>query len=115
MKTLHKGQFAERKACQYLQQQGLTLIEKNYRCRNGEIDLIMQDKDHLVFVEVRYRKNENYGTAIDTVDRNKVKKIVSTAQHYLISHQLDVPARFDIVGFDTSLNPKWISDAFSAY
>lgn len=115
MKTLNKGQFAESKACQYLQQQGLTLIEKNYRCRNGEIDLVMQDKDQLVFVEVRYRKNEDYGTAIDSIDQNKVKKLVTTARHYLTRHQLDVPARFDIVGFDASLKPKWISDAFSAY
>lgn len=115
MITLSKGQFAEHKACQYLQQQGLTLIEKNYRCRNGEIDLVMQDKDQLVFVEVRYRKNEDYGTAIDTVDQNKVKKLILTAHHYLTRHQLDVPTRFDVVGFDALLNPKWISDAFSAY
>ena len=67
MSTLSKGQFAEQKACQFLQQKGLTLIEKNYRCRNGEIDLIMLDKDQLVFVEVRFRKNEDYGTAIDSV------------------------------------------------
>lgn len=110
-----KGQFAERKACQYLQHQGLTLIEKNYRCHNGEIDLIMRDKEQLVFVEVRYRKNEHYGTAIDSVDHNKVKKLILTARHYLVSRQLDVPARFDVVGFDTSFKPKWISDAFSSY
>ena len=115
MKTLRKGQFAERKACQYLQQQGLRLIEKNYRCRNGEIDLVMQDKEQIVFVEVRYRKNKDYGTAVDSIDQNKVKKLILTAQHYLNINKLDVPARFDVVGFDTSLNPKWIRDAFSAY
>ena len=115
MSTLSKGQFAEQKACLFLQQKSLTLIEKNYRCRNGEIDLIMLDKDQLVFVEVRFRKNEDYGTAIDSVDKHKVKKIISTAHHYLSKHQLDTTTRFDVVGFDASLRPEWISDAFNAY
>lgn len=115
MKTILKGQLAEKKACKFLQQQGLTLIEKNYRCRNGEIDLIMQDKDQLVFVEVRYRKCEGFGTAIETVDQNKINKLISTAQHYISSNQLDIPSRFDVVGFDASLKPNWISNAFSAY
>ena len=115
MKTILKGQLAKEKACKFLQQQGLTLIEKNYRCRNGEIDLIMQDKNQLVFVEVRYRKCESYGTAIETVDQNKINKLISTAQYYISSNQLDIPSRFDVVGFDASLNPNWISNAFSAY
>lgn len=115
MNRQDKGQFAERKACRYLQQQGLTLVEKNYRCHSGEIDLIMRDKKQLVFVEVRYRANEHYGTAIDSVDRNKIKKLILAARHYLASRRLDVSTRFDVVGFDTSLNPKWISDAFNAY
>ena len=115
MTTLNKGKFAENKACQFLLQQGLTLIEKNYRCRNGEIDLIMRDKDQIVFIEVRYRKNEDYGTAIDTINQSKVKKLVTTANHYLTTHQLDTPARFDIIGFDASLTPNWICDAFNAY
>ncbi len=115
MNTINKGNIAENKACQYLENQGLKLIKKNYRCRSGEIDLIMQDKDELVFVEVRYRKNNTYGTAIDTVDSSKIKKLINTANHYIIKHQLDTPARFDIVGFDSSFSPKWISNAFNAY
>ena len=114
MITQRKGQLAENKACKYLEKQGLTLVERNYRCHNGEIDLIMQDKNQIVFVEVRYRKNDAYGTAIDTVDRHKMKKLVSTANFYLTCNQLDAPARFDIVGFDASFNPKWISNAFDA-
>lgn len=105
----------QKKACKFLQQQGLTLIENNYHCRNGEIDLIMQDKDQLVFVEVRYRKCEDFGTAIETVDQNKISKLISTAQHYISSNQLDIPSRFDVVGFNASLKPNWISNAFSAY
>ena len=115
MITQSKGKLAEDKACKYLEKQGLTLIERNYRCRNGEIDLIMQDKDQLVFVEVRYRKNDSHGTAVDTVDQRKMKKLISTANYYLIRHQLDTPARFDIVGFDATFHPKWISNAFDTY
>ena len=111
----NKGQFAERRACRYLQRQGLTLVAKNYRCANGEIDLIMRDKEQLVFVEVRYRENKHYGTGIDSVDSKKIKKLILTARHYLASHQLDVPARFDIVGLDASLNPERISDAFNTH
>ena len=115
MNTSGKGNIAENKACRYLEKQGLTLVEKNYRCRNGEIDLIMQDKEELVFIEVRYRTSDTHGTAIDTVDRNKMKKLITTANHYIVRHQLDAPARFDIVGFDASFSPKWISNAFNAF
>jgi len=90
-------------------------LKKNYRCRNGEIDLIMQDKDQLVFVEVRYRKCEKFRTAIETVDQSKINKLISTAQHYISRNQLGIPSRFDVVGFDASLKPNWISNAFSAF
>lgn len=113
MSTLETGQAAEDKACEYLKKHGLKLIEKNYRCRNGEIDLIMQDKNHLVFVEVRYRNNDNFGSAIESIDKYKIKKIVATAQHYLTYNKLDIPARFDVIGFDASLKPNWISNAFN--
>ena len=113
MSSLRNGQAAEDKACVYLKKQGLKLIKKNYRCRNGEIDLIMQDKTHLVFVEVRYRKNDCYGSAIETIDKNKMKKIITTARHYLSHNNLDTPTRFDVIGFDASLKPNWISNAFN--
>ena len=109
------GSLAEDKACEYLQKQGLKLIEKNYHCRNGEIDLIMQDKEQIVFVEVRYRKSNSHGSALDTVNQAKINKIITTASHYLMQHQLDKPTRFDVVGFDTTYEPKWISDAFQAF
>ena len=113
MNTVSKGNLAENKACQFLLKQGLTLVEKNYRCRNGEIDLIMQDKEELVFVEVRYRKNDSHGTAIDTVDRTKMKKLIAAASHYITRHHLNMPARFDVVGYDASFQPNWISNAFN--
>ena len=115
MKILSIGYDSENMACNYLQGHSLKLVEKNYCCRSGEIDLIMQDKDQLVFVEVCYRKCENFGTAIETVDQKKIKKLISTTQHYLARNKLDVSARFDVVGFDASLKPNWISNAFSEF
>ncbi len=112
MKPSQQGQIAEDEACQFLQKQGLKLIEKNYRCRTGEIDLIMQGKEALVFVEVRYRTKNNYGSALDSVDQNKIQKLISAASHYVSIH---LPMRFDVVGFDASLKPNWISNASPAF
>ncbi len=115
MKSSQQGQVAENEACSFLQKQGLTLIEKNYRCRTGEIDLIMQDKEALVFVEVRYRANNDYGSALDSVDQHKIQKLISAATHYVSKHQSDLPMRFDVVGFDASLKPNWVTNAFPAF
>jgi putative endonuclease len=106
MKTSQQGQLAEDKACQFLEKQGLTLVEKNYRCRTGEIDLIMQDKEKLVFVEVRYRAKSDYDSTLDSVDQKKIQKIISAASHYISIHQPDQPMRFDVVGFDATLKPN---------
>ena len=116
--TLNKktqGKLAENRACNYLQKQGLKTIEKNYFCRNGEIDLIMQDKHELVFVEVRYRKKNDYGSALESIDQHKIKKLITTANHYISKHQIDQAMRFDVIGFDASLKPNWIKNAFSAF
>jgi len=115
VKTSQQGQIAENEACKFLQQNGLKLVEKNYRCRTGEIDLIMQDKEELVFVEVRYRTKSDYGSALDSVDQNKIQKVISAASHYVSKHQPDLPMRFDVIGFDASYKPKWVTNAFSAF
>lgn len=115
MKTSQQGQIAEDQACEFLQKQGLKLLEKNYRCRSGEIDLIMQDKKELVFVEVRYRAKNDYGSALESVDQNKIQKLISAASHYVSKHPADLPMRFDVIGFDASLKPNWVSNAFSAF
>lgn len=115
MKTTVQGKIAEDKACDFLQKQGLKLVEKNYYCRSGEIDLIMRDQQELVFVEVRYRAKNDYGSALDSVDQHKIKKLISAASHYISTHQADQPMRFDVIGFDASFKPNWISNAFSAY
>lgn len=94
------GQQAEDFACHYLKKQGLSLITRNYACRLGEIDLIMQDKDVLVFIEVRYRHNLKFGHSLETVHSGKQSKLIKTAKYYLQFHSM--PAnntyRFDVLG-----------------
>lgn len=106
------GKKAEDIACSYLQQNGLTLIQRNYQCRFGEIDLVMQDDDILVFVEVRYRSSNNFGGGIESVDANKRRKLVFAANHYLQNTDGDQPTRFDVVALGPDQPPQWICNAF---
>jgi len=113
---LQQGQRAEQQACNYLMQQGLKLVTRNYRSPYGEIDLIMQDKNALVFVEVRYRKNIKHGLPEETVTYPKQRRLRATAEHYLqqtIKHG-DIACRFDIVAYSGHLDDhhvNWIQNA----
>ncbi len=111
-----KGAQAEQQAARYLQQQGLKLIAQNYRCRAGEIDLILQDGDVLVFVEVRLRSNPNFGGAAGSIDKHKQQRIIRTAQHYLATLPHLPRCRFDaILMADTeSQQMQWLKNAFEA-
>jgi len=114
---LTAGQRAEESALAYLQQQGFRLVERNYRCRLGEIDLVMEDRDRLVFVEVRYRASGRYGGALESIDRRKRARLVAAASHYLASKRIDRAARFDVVALSPGsggLTVQWIKDAFQA-
>ncbi len=99
-KQVNPGTFFEKLALEYLQKQGLRLLAKNYRCRYGEIDLILKHKKTLVFVEVRKRGAGSYVSPLESVDYRKQQKIIRTAYAYLNEHRLyeKVPCRFDIVG-----------------
>jgi putative endonuclease len=113
------GRQTEQAACQYLQAQGLTLIERNYLCPRGEIDLIMRDRHTTVFVEVRYRRNSRYGSGAESVDRRKQAKLLSTAAHYLQQHPRAArgACRFDVVSLTLDNGRQtldWIPDAFQA-
>ena len=107
-----QGKKAEDVACNFLLQNGLSLIEKNYQCRYGEIDIIMQDCDTLVFIEVRYRSTMNYGGAEASVDNNKRQKLVFTANHYIQRNHISQPMRFDVVAIYPNQPPNWITNAF---
>ena len=109
------GQAAEKRAADFLQQQGLTLLITNYRCRLGEIDLIMQDGQELVFVEVRLRRHAAFGGAGESITRHKQQKLTRAATHYLAEH--GSPAcRFDAVLLADTVGDKfeWIRNAFDS-
>lgn len=106
--TRDVGKQTEHAAKKFLQEQGLILIAENYFCRRGEIDLIMKDNEQLVFVEVKYRRNNLYGSGFDVVTPQKQKKIIHTARHYLYKQGLSeaISSRFDII----SISPKNTKD-----
>ncbi|HSH86376.1 MAG: YraN family protein [Methylophilus sp.] len=109
----NKGIAAEAAAAKFLKQQGLVLIEQNYSCRFGEIDLIMHDKSTLVFIEVRLRSNQKFTSAADSIHHHKQQKLIRAAQFYLQSQDINRPCRFDAVLFDepSFKSPNWIRNA----
>ncbi len=113
-KTTAIGLDKERLAESYLTGQTLRLVTRNHRCRFGEIDLIMRDGAVLVFVEVRYRRSERFGSAAETVDARKQRRLVAAARHYLLSHPSTLPCRFDVVAISGQDRIQWIKNAFVA-
>ena len=111
-----KGVQAEQWAARYLKQQGLQQLAKNYRCRAGEIDLIMQDGGTLVFIEVRLRNSADFGGAAASIDLHKQHRLIRTAQYYLARLGRTPPCRFDVVLMDDDegLNVQWLKNAFDA-
>jgi len=117
--TQTTGKLGEDLAYQYLKQQGLRLLERNFNCRFGEIDLIMRDRDTMVFVEVRYRKNNNTVDALSSIDRHKQLKLIRTARYYLQQqpNSAITPARFDVIAIcaqGAQHQIEWIKNAFEA-
>lgn len=109
------GREAENLACDYLLQKGLNLVTRNYHCRRGEIDLIMDDHGTTVFIEVRYRKNALYGDAKESITRQKQHKIHSTALHYMQTENPHKNFRIDVIaitGENKQQQLEWIQNAF---
>jgi putative endonuclease len=117
--SILKGKKAEEIAGKLLSQQQLKILEKNYTCRSGEIDLIMLDEDELVFVEVKARKKNQHGYAAEFVDKNKQKRLITTAKKYLTEkpEHSNRMCRFDVFeinNFGAKDNDyNWIKDAFT--
>ena len=109
------GAAAEAAAAAFLAERGLSLIRANYRCRFGEIDLVLRDGATLVFAEVRLRTRSEFGGAAGSIDARKRARIIAAARHYLAGKP-EVPCRFDAVLLDRLAPPRieWIRDAFSA-
>ncbi|MES9826906.1 MAG: YraN family protein [Candidatus Thiodiazotropha sp.] len=112
-KHLEYGQQAEQQALDFLQSRGLRLQERNFRCKTGEIDLVMRDAGTLVFVEVRFRQSNDFGRALETVTASKQRKLLATANRYLQMKRIDSACRFDIVALNGSGSTpmEWIKNA----
>ena len=116
MPAAERGRQAEQTACAYLLAHGLILLERNYHSRRGEIDLILREADTLVFVEVRYRRQAGFGSAAESVNRNKQMRLSACARQYLQtqSHFNPTGCRFDVVAIDGPVQSiTWIKDAFT--
>lgn len=109
-----RGRDAEALAATYLQRQGLRIVERNWRCRFGEIDLIARDGPSLVFIEVRARTSLRYGGAAESIDRRKRSRLIAAASQYLAGAGSHTPCRFDAVLIQGAEKPQWIRNAFTA-
>lgn len=110
------GAGAEARALLFLEGQGLKLIARNWRCKAGELDLVMRDGDTVVVAEVRSRSRADYGTAAETVDGRKQAKLVRATRLWLARQPqfADAPLRFDVVTLDGGGNIEWLREAFEA-
>jgi putative endonuclease len=113
--TQAKGAAGEELAARHLSECGLRVVERNFRIRGGEIDLICCDGPAVVFVEVRLRRRSDYGGAAASITAAKQAKIVMAARHWLARHGQynDSPCRFDCVLLDGE-HIEWLRDAFAA-
>lgn len=110
---LLKGDSAEQQALSYLLKQGLSLLCSNYRCRAGELDLVMKDGLALVVVEVRFRQSEQFGGALASITKQKQARIITATQHYVIINKLsNMAIRFDVVAIAGDGTINWIKNAF---
>ena len=114
MNRRETGTQYEERAAEYLIAQNYQILERNYRIRSGEIDIIARDGTVLVFIEVKYRKNDESRNPLEAVDIRKQRKIIKVARYYLYQKKYgDVPCRFDVIGICGS-HIEHIKDAFWA-
>ena len=110
------GQQYEQLALSYLQQQGLILVQQNYQCKAGEIDLVMRDGATLVFIEVKYRASSAFGGALAAVNFSKQQKLLRSCRWYLQQHRLsDQPCRLDVLAIEgvAPYQYQWLKNAIS--
>lgn len=113
------GQKYEEKACEYMQKQGFRVLERNFRCRQGEIDIIGEQNGYLVFVEVKYRMAQTAGRAEEAVTYAKQKRICRTADYYRYMHKIgdDRAIRYDVIAIQGDKETEkeeihWYPNAF---
>lgn len=113
MNRRQTGACYEQKAAEYLEGCGYRILEMNYRCRTGEIDIVAMDGKYVVFCEVKYRSGSRAGNPLEAVDLKKQRVIFRCGEYYLTEHRLrDVPCRFDVIGI-AGAEITHIKDAFT--
>ena len=119
MEAREIGRFGEEQAARYLRRRGYRLIESNFSCRGGEIDLIVSKGKYIVFVEVKLRKNADFAPAREFVTAAKQRRIIATASLWLARHETELQPRFDVVeiyapdGEKGRMEIRHLEDAFS--
>ncbi len=119
MNKRQSGTYYENLVCDYLEENGAKIIERNFRCRSGEIDIILNDDKYLVFAEVKFRSGDRFGTAEEAVDIKKQKTISRVSDYYRRKHKISEysPQRFDVVAVciddEGYVNIRWHKNAFS--
>ena len=118
---LAEGFGFEERAAQWVEAQGWQILQRNYRCKLGEIDIIAKDKGQLVFIEVRARSNSRFASAAASVDYRKQQRLLRTAALYLrtAGRRQNLSCRFDVIAFEPrqsgqDAEPRWIRSAFTA-
>jgi len=108
------GDMGEEKARNFLKKNNIKILETNFKCKLGEIDIIAKDSSSLIFIEVKYRKSDKFGAPFETVTRHKQRKIILTAQLYLQKHPklANKACRFDVISIHQN-DINWIQDAFN--
>jgi len=109
---LIRGENAEEQAHNFLINEGLKPVARNFRCKQGELDLIMRDGQALVIIEVRFRKSDRYGSAVESVTPSKQSRIIAATHIYLSTKKTDRPIRFDVVAISGNGSINWIKNAF---
>ncbi len=113
------GAYYEQAAGQYLERLGYEILEYNYRCRSGEIDIVAKDGEYVIFCEVKYRADGRKGDPLEAVDARKQKVIFRCAMYYLADHHLEgTPCRFDVIGIQgkggmQDIKVTYIKNAFT--
>ena len=115
--AIGRGKAAEDFALSELSKKGFRLIERNFSCKQGELDLVMMDGNELVFIEVRYRKGKDFGDGMESIDHHKQRKLRIAAETWLGKHQSAnfKSCRFDVMSISGEINhftADWIDDAF---
>ncbi len=118
--NIKKGREGEELALKFLKKKGYRIIERNYRCPYGEIDIIAMDSGVLVFIEVKSRSSEAFGVPAESVDARKQRHIIKASTDYMVKNgEVDSPARFDVVSIKTDASggasTELIKDAFQAF